>query len=125
MPPTFRKMQYKLIKTEEEYQDALKRLEVIFDAKKNSADADELELLSLLIEKYEQEHFPIDLPDPIEAIKFRMEQLGLRQKDLAEVIGLKSRVSEVLNRKRKLTVEMIRKLHSALGIPTEILIREY
>jgi HTH-type transcriptional regulator/antitoxin HigA len=118
-------MQYKLIKTEEAYQDALKRLEVIFDAKKNSADADELELLSLLIEKYEQEHFPIDLPDPIEAIKFRMEQLGLRQKDLAEVIGLKSRVSEVLNRKRKLTVDMIRKLHSALGIPTEILIREY
>ncbi|MEY3982933.1 MAG: hypothetical protein RL160_490 [Bacteroidota bacterium] len=125
MPPKFRTMQYKLIKTEEAYQDALKRLEVIFDAKKNSADADELELLSLLIEKYEQEHFPIDLPDPIEAIKFRMEQLGLRQKDLAEVIGLKSRVSEVLNRKRKLTVDMIRKLHSALGIPTEILIREY
>lgn len=125
MPPKFKTMQYKLIKTEEAYQDALKRLEVIFDARKNSADADELELLSLLIEKYEQEHFPIDLPDPIEAIKFRMEQLGLRQKDLAEVIGLKSRVSEVLNRKRKLTVDMIRKLHSALGIPTEILIREY
>ena len=72
-----------------------------------------------------QEQFPIDLPDPIEAIKFRMEQLGLKQKDLAALIGLKSRVSEVLNRKRKLTIDMIRKLNAALGIPTEILVREY
>ncbi|MBU6323982.1 MAG: helix-turn-helix domain-containing protein [Bacteroidetes bacterium] len=118
-------MQYKVIKTEQEYQDALKRLDEIFDAQRNSEHADELELLSLLIDKYEQEQFPIDLPDPIEAIKFRMEQLGLKQKDLAALIGLKSRVSEVLNRKRKLTIDMIRKLNAGLGIPTEILVREY
>jgi len=118
-------MQTKLIKTEKQYQEALERLEVIFDATKNSKNADELELLSFLIEKYEQENHQIDLPDPIEAIKFRMEQLGYKQKDLAKVIGLKSRVSEILNRKRKLTIEMIRKLNTTLGIPTDVLIKEY
>ncbi|MBK7389609.1 MAG: helix-turn-helix domain-containing protein [Bacteroidetes bacterium] len=118
-------MNCKLIKTEKDYQIALKRLEVIFDSKKGSKNGDELELLSLLIDNYEKEKFPIDLPDPIEAIKFRMEQLGYSQKDLTEVIGLKSRVSEILNRKRKLTLEMIRKLHEVLGIPTEVLVREY
>lgn len=118
-------MKWKVIKTELEYQKALKRLEVIFNAKKGSKQGDELELLSLLIDMYEKEKYPIDLPDPIEAIKFRMEQLGYKQKDLAEVMGLKSRVSEILNRKRKLTLEMIRKLNEVLGIPTEILVREY
>lgn len=118
-------MNWKVIKTEKDYQLALKRLEVIFDSKKGSKNGDELELLSLLIDNYEKEKFPIDLPDPIEAIKFRMEQLGYSQKDLTEVIGLKSRVSEILNRKRKLTLEMIRKLHEVLGIPTEVLVREY
>jgi HTH-type transcriptional regulator/antitoxin HigA len=118
-------MTHKVIKTEKDYQKALKRLEVIFDAKKGSKDGDELELLSLLIDNYEKEKFPIDLPDPIEAIKFRMEQLGFKQKDLAEAIGLKSRVSEILNRKRKLTLDMIRKLHEVLGIPTEVLVKEY
>lgn len=118
-------MNWKVIKTEKDYQIALKRLEVIFDSKKGSKNGDELELLSLLIDNYELEKFPIDLPDPIEAIKFRMEQLGYSQKDLTEVIGLKSRVSEILNRKRKLTLEMIRKLHEVLGIPTEVLVREY
>jgi HTH-type transcriptional regulator/antitoxin HigA len=115
----------KVIKTEKEYQAALSRLEKIFDSKKVSKTADELELLSLLIEKYENEISPIDLPDPIEAIKFRMEQLGYKQKDLAQAIGLKSRVSEILNKKRKLTIDMIRKLHVTLGIPTEVLIKEY
>ena len=115
----------KVIKTEKEYQAALSRLEEIFDSKKGSKNADELELLSLLIEKYEDEISPIDLPDPIEAIKFRMDQLGYKQKDLAEAIGLKSRVSEILNKKRKLTIDMIRKLHDTLGIPTEVLIKEY
>ncbi|WP_291399409.1 helix-turn-helix domain-containing protein [Daejeonella sp.] len=115
----------KVIKTENEYQAALNRLEEIFDSKKDSKTADELELLSLLIEKYENEISPIDLPDPIEAIKFRMEQLGYKQKDLAQAIGLKSRVSEILNKKRKLTIDMIRKLHDTLGIPTEVLIKEY
>jgi len=115
----------KVIKTEKEYQAALSRLEEIFDSKKDSKNADELELLSLLIEKYEDEVSPIDLADPIEAIKFRMDQLGYKQKDLANAIGLKSRVSEILNKKRKLTIHMIRKLHDTLGIPTEVLIKEY
>jgi HTH-type transcriptional regulator/antitoxin HigA len=93
--------------------------------KRTLKNADELELLAFLIEKYENEQFPIDLPDPIETIKFRMEQLGFKQKDLANAIGLKSRVSEILNRKRKLTIDMIRKLNATLGIPTDVLIREY
>jgi HTH-type transcriptional regulator/antitoxin HigA len=118
-------MKLRVIKTEAQYQEALKRLDEIFDSKKGSENADELELLSFLIEKYENETSPIDLPDPIEAIKFRMEQLGYKQKDLAVIIGLKSRVSEVLQRKRKLSLDMIRKLHVSLGIPTEVLIKEY
>jgi HTH-type transcriptional regulator/antitoxin HigA len=118
-------MTLKIIKTEKDYTLALKRLEEIFDAKKGTKQGDELELLALLIDNYEKDKYAIDLPDPIEAIKFRMEQLGYKQKDLAEVIGLKSRVSEILNRKRKLTLEMIRKLHEILGIPTEVLIKEY
>ena len=125
MHQLFEAMVMKVIKTEKEYQAALSRLEEIFDSKKGSKNADELELLSLLIEKYEDEISPIDLPDPIEAIKFRMDQLGYKQKDLAKAIGLKSRVSEILNKKRKLTIDMIRKLHDTLGIPTEVLIKEY
>lgn len=125
MPQQFETMELKVIKTKKEYQAAINRLEEIFDSKKGSKTADELELLSLLIEKYETENNPIDLPDPIEAIKFRMEQLGYKQKDLADAIGLKSRVSEILNRKRKLTLDMIRKLHVTLGIPTEVLLKEY
>lgn len=118
-------MTIKVIKTERDYQKALKRLELIFDAKKGSKEGDELELLSLLIDNYEKVRYMVDLPDPIEAIKFRMEQLGYKQKDLAEAIGLKSRVSEILNRKRKLTLDMIRKLHDVLGIPIEVLVKEY
>ena len=118
-------MTLKVIKTDKDYQKALKHLELIFDAKKGSRNGDELELLSLLIDNYERGKYPIGLPDPIEAIKFRMEQLGYKQKDLAEAMGLKSRVSEILNRKRKLTLDMIRKLHEVLGIPTEVLVREY
>lgn len=118
-------MNIKPIKTEQDYQEALDRLEVIFDAKKGSPEGDELEILGLLIEKYESMHFPIDLPDPIEAIKFRMEQMGYTQSDLVKIIGLKSRVSEILNKKRKLTLEMIRKIHVALNIPTEILVQSY
>jgi HTH-type transcriptional regulator/antitoxin HigA len=118
-------MNPKIIKTEREYEAALARLEELFDSRKNSKHAIELELLSFLIEKYENEKYPIDLPDPIEAIKFRMEQLGYKQKDLANAIGLKSRVSEILNRKRKLTIDMIRKLNATLGIPAEVLLQEY
>ena len=113
------------IKTKKEYQNALNRLEIIFDAKPGSPQGDELEVLGILIDKYEQDHYPIDFPDPIEAIKFRMEQLGYSQSDLANVVGLKSRASEILNKKRKLTLEMIRNLHNTLNIPTDVLIQSY
>ena len=118
-------MTIKPIKTKKDYQLALKRLEAIFDARPGTQEGDELEVLGILIDKYEQEHYPIDYPDPIEAIKFRMEQLGYSQNDLAKVVGLKSRASEILNRKRKLTLDMIRQLHQALGIPTDVLIQSY
>src|SRR5690606_11067752 len=118
-------MNIKLIKTEQDYNQALKRLEVIFDAKKGTEEGDELELLGILIDQYENENFPIDLPDPIEAIKFRMEQMGYTQNDLANIIGFKSRASEILSRKRKLSLEMIRQLHTALNIPTDLLIQNY
>lgn len=114
-----------IIKTEEEYNKALARMNEIFHAPKDSPEGDEAELLMLLIEKYEEDHYPIEAPDPVEAIKFRMEQLGLDQKDLAEVIGYKSRVSEILNRKRKLSLNMIRSLHQKLNIPYESLMAEY
>src|SRR4030067_493613 len=107
-------MNLKPIKTKKDYQNALERLEVIFDAKKGTKEGDELEILGILIDQYENENFPIELPDPIEAIKFRMEQLGYNQTDLARVVGLKSRASEILNKKRKLTLEMIRLLHDSL-----------
>jgi HTH-type transcriptional regulator/antitoxin HigA len=118
-------MNINLIKTENDYNQALERLEIIFDAKKGTEEGDELELLGILIDQYENEHFPIDLPDPIEAIKFRMEQMGYTQNDLAKIIGFKSRASEILNRKRKLSLEMIRQLHTSLNIPTEVLIQTY
>ncbi len=118
-------MTIKPIKTKKDYQNALINLEKVFDAKKGSKEGDTLEVLSLLIESYEKEKYRIDAPDPIEAIKFRMEQMGYNQNDLMEMIGSKSRVSEVLNRKRKLTLPMVRKLHKKLNIPSEILIKEY
>lgn len=113
------------IKTKQDYDQALQRLELIFDAEKGTKEGDELEVLGILIEKYEDDYFPIDLPDPIEAIKFRMEQMDYSQNDLAKVIGLKSRASEILNKKRKLSLEMIRNLHSIMKIPTEVLIQSY
>lgn len=118
-------MYIKAIKTEQDYNKALKRLEQIFHAEIDTLEGDEAEVLSILIEKYEDEHYPIGMPDPIEAIKFRMEQMGMNQKDLAEVVGFTSRVSEILNRKRKLTLNMIRKLSTTLHIPTEVLVQEY
>ena len=118
-------MTIKPIKTKKDYQQAMNRLDVIFDAKRGTPAGDELEILSILIEKYEAEHVLIEFPDPIEAIKFRMEQMGYTQNDLAKVVGLKSRASELLNKKRKLTLEMIRKLHVSFSIPTEVLIQEY
>ena len=113
------------IRNEKDYQKALERLEDIFEAKKGTEEGDELEILSILIDTYENENFPIGMPNPIEAIKFRMEQMGMKQKDLAKVVGFKSRVSEILNKKRKLTLDMIRKLNSTLHIPTEVLVQDY
>jgi len=121
----FKDMEIKPIKTEQDYQAAMARLETIFDAKLGTPEGDELEVLGVLIDNYERTHFPIDLPDPIEAIKFRMEQMDYSNKDLAEVIGFKGRVSEILNRKRKLSINMIRKLHASMQIPTDVLVQEY
>ena len=118
-------MTIKPIKTKKDYQQALARLETIFDAKKGSSKGDELEILGMLVDNYENDNFPIGFPDPIEAIKFRMEQLGYSQSDLANVVGLKSRASEILSRKRKLSLEMIRQIHDRLNIPTEVLIQAY
>lgn len=118
-------MKIKAIKNEEDHNRALKRLEKIFHAEADTPHGDEAEVLSILIEKYEDELYPIGMPDPIEAIKFRMEQMNMDQQDLAEVVGLASRASEILNRKRKLTLNMIRKLSAALKIPMEVLVQEY
>jgi HTH-type transcriptional regulator/antitoxin HigA len=118
-------MNLKPIKSRVNYQEALERLEVIFDAPTDSKEGDEAEILSLMIENYENIHYPIEAPDPIEAIKIRMEELNLRQKDLVGVIGGKSRVSEILNRKKKLTVDMIRELERVLRISASVLVRNY
>ena len=114
----------KVIKTEEEYHQALDRLSVLMDAAPGSEEESELELLAVLTQKYEEEHFPIELPDPIEAIKFRMEQQGLSRKDMVPFFGSQSRVSEVLGRKRPLSITMIRALHKGLGIPADVLLQE-
>ncbi len=118
-------MELKFIKNEQHYDDALARLKEIFHAQIDTPEGDEAEVLPILIEKYEDENYPIGMPDPIEAIKFRMEQMNMSQKDLAEIMGFPSRVSEVLNKKRKLTLGMIRKLSDKLNIPTEVLVQEY
>ena len=116
-------MEPKVIKTEEEYQAALVRIESLMDSAPGSVEEQELEVFTVLIEKYEQEHFPIDLPEPVEAIKFRMEQQGLTQKDLIPYIGSQSKVSEVLNGKRQLSVAMMRALQEGLGIPAKVLLQ--
>ncbi len=113
-------MTIKPIKTERDYQNALKQIEKLWDAKPNTAKGDRLEVLVTLVEAYE--HYKIEPPDAIEAIKFRMEQLGLKQSDLAKYLGGRSRASEVLNRKRKLTVDMMRSLRKHLDIPPESLL---
>jgi HTH-type transcriptional regulator/antitoxin HigA len=118
-------MNVKPIKSDKDYQNALERLEVIFDASIDTKEGDEAEILSLVIENYENEHYPIEAPDPIEAIKIRMEELNMRQKDLVGIIGGKSRVSEVLNRKKRLTVDMIRELERILQISASVLVNNY
>jgi HTH-type transcriptional regulator/antitoxin HigA len=118
-------MNIKPVKTEADYRNALKRLEIIFDAAIGTPESDEADLLGLIIDEYEKKHYAIEAPDPIEAIKIRMEEMQLKQVDLVDAIGGKSRVSEVLNRKRKLTIEMIRNLTKRLNLSPELLIKDY
>ena len=117
-------MQIQPIHTEDDYQKALDRIEEIFDAKPESEEGDELEILGILVDEYEKKHFSIPSPKPVEAIKFRMDQLGLEQKDLAKILGSKSRASEILSGKRSLSLRQIKLLYKKLGIPAEILIQE-
>ena len=118
-------MNIKPIKTEADYQEALQKLDKLFDAKIGTIKSDEADILALLIDNYENEYYPIEAPDPIEAIKIRMEEMQIKQKDLVPEIGGKSRVSEILNKKRKLSVEMIRKLTIKLNLSASILIKDY
>ncbi len=113
------------LKTNKDYENALKRMELLFDAAAGTTESDEADILALVIDDYERKHFPIEAPDPIEAIKIRMEEMQLKQSDLINEIGGKSRVSEILNRKRKLTVDMIRNLTSRLNLSANILVKDY
>ncbi len=117
----------KPIRTKKDYKAALDRIYILMqkDLEVNSKEYDGLDLLSILVEQYESKNFPIELPDPIEAIKFRLEQLNLKPSDLVTILGSKSRVSEILNRKRKLSLSMIRVLHNKLNIPASSLIADY
>jgi len=118
-------MNIKPIKTDSDYREALKRLDVIFDAEIGTQESDEADILGLMIDDYEKKYYPIEAPDPIEAIKIRMEEMQLKQVDLVNEIGGKSRVSEILNRRRKLTVDMIRKLTIRLNLSPGMLINDY
>lgn len=117
-------MKARVIKTEADYERTLARIETLMDAESGTPEMDELEVLSVLVEKYEDERYPVDVPDPIVAIRFRMEQQGLTNRDLEAYLGSQARVSEVLNGKRALSKEMIRRLHNGLGIPAEVLLQE-
>ncbi|MEO1022160.1 MAG: helix-turn-helix domain-containing protein [Bacteroidota bacterium] len=117
-------MQIKPIHTEKDHQKALDRIEEIFDATSGSEAGDELEVLGILVDEYEKKHFPIERPKPVEAIRFRMDQLGMKQKDLAKILGSKSRASEILSGKRSLSLGHIKLLYKKLGIPAEVLIQE-
>lgn len=111
------------LRTEQDYAAAMAEIERLWGARAGTAEGDRLEGLATLVEAYEAEHDPIDLPDPIEAIRFRLEQQGLTRKDLERMLGTRTRVSEILSRKRGLSIAMIRRLHAELGIPAEVLIR--
>jgi HTH-type transcriptional regulator/antitoxin HigA len=118
-------MVVEVIKNKKQYDKALQRFEEIFLAKSSTKEGKEAQLLALVIKDYEDKHYKIDAPDPVEAIKYRMEQLHMSKKELGEILGYTSRVSEILNRKRKLTLEMVRNLHKKLNIPLESLIQPY
>lgn len=117
-------MQIYPIHTEQDYEKALARIEEIFDARPGSKEGDELEILGILVDEFEKKHFPIDAPKPVEAIRFRMDQLGMEQKDLARILGSKSRTSEILSGKRSLSLRQIKILYRKLGIPADVLIQE-
>jgi HTH-type transcriptional regulator/antitoxin HigA len=127
MPPRFEVIAMKLrpIRTKREYQAALKEVEALWDSREGTADADRLEVLVLVVEAYEQKHFPIEAPHPIDFLLHVMEARGLTRKDLERYIGSRARVAEVLNRVRPLTLEMIRRLASGLKLPADVLIRGY
>lgn len=118
-------MEIRPIKTQTDHQEALQEIELLFDANPNTPECDRLDVLSTLVEVYEKKHFPIELPDPIEAIHYYMDIRGWSRRDLEPCLGSRARVSEVLSRKRSLTLEMVRKLNQELGIPAEILIQPY
>lgn len=118
-------MDLKIIKTIEDYNSAIQRFEEIFSAKAGTPESDEADVLSLLIKDYEDKHFVIEETHPLDAIKFRMEQQGLTNKDLAKILGYKSRVSDIFHKTRKLNLNMIRKLYEKLNIPLETLVKEY
>ncbi|EGQ8195792.1 MULTISPECIES: helix-turn-helix domain-containing protein [Vibrio harveyi group] len=118
-------MQVKPIKTAEDNRAALARIEQLWDAEPNTPEGDELEVLATLVEAFEEANYPIDAPDPIEAIRFRMEQQGLEDKDLVPFLGTRSRVTEVLKRQRRLSINMIRKLNEGLKIPLDCLVKDY
>jgi HTH-type transcriptional regulator / antitoxin HigA len=118
-------MEIRPIRTQTDYQEALREIELLFDADPNTPEYDRLDILSILVEAYEKTHFPIALPDPIEAIQYYMDTRGWSRRDLETCLGSRARVSEILSRKRTLTLEMIRKLNQELGIPAEILIQPY
>lgn len=115
-------MNIRPIKTEQDYDNAITRIEELWGAKKDTPEGDELDLLATLVESYEMTHFPIAPPDPIDAIKFRMEQMKITRDEMVKYLGSQSRVSEILNRKRELTLKMIRSLYKELKIPAEILL---
>ena len=115
----------KKIKTKKDFDIALERFEDIFQAKEGTKESDEADVLAMLIADYENRHFVIEAPDPIEAIKYRMEQQGLTNKDLAAILGFKSRVTDIFKKNRKLNLAMVRKLHEALHIPLQSLVKEY
>jgi len=117
-------MNVRLIRTKADHEAALARIDAIFNASPGTAEGDELELLLHLVEEFEAAQYPIAMPDPIDALKFRMEQQGLKQADLVPHIGSKSKVAEVLNRKRPLSLAMIRKLYNGLGIPADVLVQD-
>ena len=115
-------MEIRPIKTEQDYNASIRRIEVFWGAKKDTPQGDELDLLVTLVESYEMRHYPIAPPDPVDAIKFRMEQMGMTKADMVKYLGSQSRVSEILNRKRKLTLGMIKSLYKGLRIPADILL---